>query len=71
MDLDTAMDVSVRPRVSKALEYVAYSATAPALYFASQGQLAAAALTMSYQILLYNVSQYRLAIDTLQAAVGE
>jgi hypothetical protein len=66
MDTETAREINPDKRVSKGLAYASPLAVVGAAAAAVVGRYALAAVILAAALLLYQVSQYRLAISALQ-----
>lgn len=66
MNADDAMDITVRDRLSKGLEYGSYLVILLAAVAMFQGRYVIGAVLIGGGVLAYQTSQYRLAITALQ-----
>jgi len=66
MDTETAQEIDLDDRLSKALAYTAPLDVIGATVAAVVGRYALAVAILAAGLLLYQVSQYRLAISALQ-----
>jgi len=66
MDTETAQEIDLDDRLSKALAYTASVDVIGATVAAVVGRYALAVAILAAGLLLYQVSQYRLAVSALQ-----